>query len=63
MTLLPHLYPATGGREDRWRQQRSRHGERLGPTMWRFLILPSWKTQDVSLHPLSQYLFTLVFCF
>lgn len=31
--------------------------------MWRFLILPSWKTQDVSLHPLSQYLFTLVFCF
>lgn len=29
-----------------------------------FFILPSWKTQDVSLHSLSQYLFTLVFvCF
>lgn len=32
-------------------------------TMWRFLLLPSWKTRDVSLHPLSQYLFTLDFCF
>ncbi|KAF6361697.1 hypothetical protein mRhiFer1_009925 [Rhinolophus ferrumequinum] len=31
--------------------------------MWRLFILPSWKTQDVSLHSLSQYLFTLVFCF
>ena len=31
MTLLPHLSPATGGRDDWWQQQRSRHGERLGP--------------------------------
>lgn len=30
--------------------------------MWHF-ILPSWKTQDVSLHSLSQYLFTLFFVF
>lgn len=30
--------------------------------MWHF-ILPSWKTQDVSLHSLSQYLFTLFVVF
>lgn len=66
--LLPHLYLATGRRGD--------NGDSSGTlgmvnawdqAMWClffvfvFFILPSWKTEDVSLHYLSQYLFTLVF--
>lgn len=68
MTLLPHLCLAIGREGRQWREQHSRHGERLGPSHVAFFILPSWKTKDVSLQfslslPLSLSLSVFVYLF